>query len=95
MGVSTAIVLSRRPHPRFALNLALLKGASAMGVSWGEFAKREPQNNATCLMQLAAWYVEDKTKPVIEHKLTLSPLKEAFAWMGSRQVRGKVVLVNA
>ena len=81
--------------PNLPLNLALLKGASVMGVFWGEFAKREPQNNAACLMQLAAWYMEGKIKPVIEHKLPMSQLKEAFALMGSRQVRGKVVLVNA
>mgnify|MGYP005613288843 CR=1 FL=1 len=61
----------------------------------GEFARREPQNNAACLMQLAAWYMEGKIKPVIEHKLPMSQLKEAFALMGTRQVRGKVVLVNS
>ena len=82
------------PIPSLPLNLPLLKGASIMGVFWGEFAKREPQNNAACLMQLAAWYMEGKIKPLIEHKLPMSQLKEAFALMGSRQVRGKVVLVN-
>ncbi|MBP7132170.1 MAG: NADPH:quinone oxidoreductase family protein [Aquabacterium sp.] len=80
--------------PALPLNLALLKGASILGVFWGEFARREPQNNAACLMQLAAWYMEGKIKPVIEHKLPMSQLKEAFALMGTRQVRGKVVLVN-
>jgi len=80
--------------PALPLNLALLKGASIMGVFWGEFAKREPANNAACLMQLAAWYMEGKIKPLIEHKLPMSQLKEAFALMGARQVRGKVVLVN-
>jgi NADPH2:quinone reductase len=82
------------PIPALPMNLPLLKGASVMGVFWGEFAKREPHNNAACLMQLAAWYMEGKIKPVIEHKLPMSQLKEAFALMGSRQVRGKVVLVN-
>ncbi len=82
------------PIPALPLNLALLKGASVVGVFWGEFAKREPQKNAACLMQLAAWYMEGKIKPVIEHKLPMAQLKEAFALMGSRQVRGKVVLVN-
>ena len=80
--------------PALPLNLALLKGASIMGVFWGEFAKREPANNAAGLMQLAAWYMEGKVKPLIEHKLPMSQLKEAFALMGARQVRGKVVLVN-
>ncbi|MFN3887900.1 MAG: NADPH:quinone oxidoreductase family protein [Aquabacterium sp.] len=80
--------------PNLPLNLALLKGASIVGVFWGEFARREPQANAACLMQLAAWYMEGKIKPVIEHKLPMGQLKEAFALMGTRQVRGKVVLVN-
>jgi NADPH:quinone reductase len=31
--------------PRLPLNLALLKGASIVGVFWGEFAKREPAHN--------------------------------------------------
>jgi NADPH2:quinone reductase len=83
------------PIPALPLNLPLLKGASLMGVFWGEFAKREPQNNAACLMQLAAWYMEGKVKPVIEHQLQMSELKAAFALMGSRQVRGKVVLMNS
>ncbi|WP_290874059.1 NADPH:quinone oxidoreductase family protein [Aquabacterium sp.] len=80
--------------PALPLNLALLKGASVLGVFWGEFAKREPQQNAAGLMQLAAWYMEGKVKPVVEHTLPMSQLREAFALMGSRQVRGKVVLVN-
>eukprot|EP01034_Spumella_vulgaris_P037153 gene37153-45833_t len=31
--------------PKLPLNLALLKGASLVGVFWGEFAKREPKAN--------------------------------------------------
>ena len=93
-GRHLVIGFANGPIPALPLNLALLKGASVMGVFWGEFAKREPQNNAACLMQLAAWYMEGKIKPVIEHKLPMLQLKEAFALMGSRQVRGKVVLVK-
>jgi len=80
--------------PAIPLNLPLLKGASIMGVFWGEFAKREPQNNAACLMQLAAWYMEGKIKPVVEQKMPMSHIKEAFVLMGSRKVRGKLVLTN-
>lgn len=31
------------PIPALPLNLALLKGASIVGVFWGDFARREPQ----------------------------------------------------
>jgi NADPH2:quinone reductase len=93
-GRHLVIGFANGPIPALPLNLALLKGASVVGVFWGEFAKREPQHNAAALMQLAAWYMEGKIKPVIEHKLPMAQIKEAFALMGSRQVRGKVVLVN-
>src|SRR6185295_6590511 len=33
------------PIPNLPLNLPLLKGASVVGVFWGDFARREPKNN--------------------------------------------------
>lgn len=80
--------------PALPLNLPLLKGASIVGVFWGEFARREPQHNAAALAQLATWYGEGKVKPVIEHQLPMQELPRAFELMASRQVRGKVVLTN-
>jgi NADPH2:quinone reductase len=80
--------------PAIPLNLPLLKGASILGVFWGEFAKREPQNNVACLMQLATWYAQGKIKPVVERQFKMSELQDAFKLMAARQVHGKVVLVN-
>jgi NADPH2:quinone reductase len=80
--------------PSLPLNLALLKGASVVGVFWGEFAKREPQNNAKSLAELAGWYAQGKIKPVIDSKLPMPQLKAAFERMGSRQVVGKLVMTN-
>jgi NADPH2:quinone reductase len=80
--------------PALPLNLALLKGASLVGVFWGEFAKREPNRNADALAELAQWYAQGKIKPVIEHRLTMRELPQAFALMASRRVRGKLVLSN-
>lgn len=80
--------------PSLPLNLALLKGASIVGVFWGEFAKREPGNNAKALAELAAWYAKGKILPVIEHRLPMTALPEAFALMAARAVKGKLVLVN-
>jgi NADPH2:quinone reductase len=37
------------PIPALPLNLALLKGASIVGVFWGDFAKREPKANAAMM----------------------------------------------
>ncbi|MEN9543220.1 MAG: hypothetical protein RLZZ598_53 [Pseudomonadota bacterium] len=80
--------------PALPLNLALLKGASIVGVFWGEFAKREPAGNASALMALAGWYAQGKIKPVIEHRLDMQELPKAFELMATRQVRGKLVLLN-
>ncbi len=80
--------------PALPLNLALLKGASLVGVFWGEFARREPQRNAEMLRQLAAWYAAGKVKPVLDSVLPMAQLPAAFARMSTRQVVGKVVLKN-
>ncbi|MFY7856342.1 MAG: NADPH:quinone oxidoreductase family protein, partial [Rubrivivax sp.] len=49
--------------PKLPLNLALLKGASLVGVFWGEFAKREPQANLAAMRQMMGWMAEGKLKP--------------------------------
>ena len=80
--------------PGLPLNLPLLKGASLVGVFWGDFARREPAANQAMMMELAQWYAQGKVKPVIDSTMPMSELKAAYARMGSRQVMGKLVLVN-
>ena len=41
--------------PQIPANLLLIKGASAVGVFWGEFAKREPKANFAMLKELFGW----------------------------------------
>jgi NADPH:quinone reductase len=81
--------------PALPWNLPLLKGASIVGVFWGDFVKREPLASATALTQLAQWYAQGHVRPVIDQRLAMGELKAAYARMGSRQVRGKLLLVNA
>ncbi len=80
--------------PALPWNLALLKGASVVGVFWGEFVKREPKAYAEALAHMAGWYAQGKLKPVIDARLPMSELPQAYARMGSRQVKGKLLLVN-
>ena len=82
------------PIPALPFNLALLKGASIVGVFWGDFARREPQANAAMMAELAKWYALGKVKPVIDRTMPMSELKAAYAHMGSRGVMGKLVMVN-
>ena len=81
--------------PALPWNLALLKGASVVGVFWGDFVKREPKANAAALLQLAQWYAQGKIKPVLDRRLPMSEIRAAYARMGSRQVQGKLLLVNS
>jgi NADPH2:quinone reductase len=81
--------------PALPLNLALLKGASIVGVFWGEFARREPKANAAALAELARWYAEGKVKPVIDQRLPMRELPAAYERMGTRTVRGKLVMTNS
>jgi NADPH:quinone reductase len=80
--------------PSLPINLALLKGASLVGVFWGEFARREPKANAKMLGELAMWYAQGKVKPAIDRKLPMHELLQAFSLMSTRTVRGKLVLIN-
>lgn len=80
--------------PALPWNLALLKGASIVGVFWGDFVRREPKASAAALAQLAQWYAQGSLKPVIDRTLPMSALKAAYARMGTRQVMGKLLLVN-
>jgi NADPH2:quinone reductase len=82
------------PIPSLPLNLALLKGASIVGVFWGDYARREPASNAAMMAELARWYGEGKIKPVIDSTMPLAELKAAYAHMGTRGVKGKLVMVS-
>jgi NADPH2:quinone reductase len=80
--------------PALPWNLALLKGASIVGVFWGDFVRREPKAFRRSLGELFAWYAAGKVKPAIDSRLPMRELAEAYARMGSRQVLGKLLLVN-
>ena len=82
------------PIPSLPLNLALLKGASIVGVFWGDFAKREPKANTEMMATLLEWYGSGKIKPPIDSTVNMENLPQAYSRMGSREVMGKLVLVN-
>lgn len=79
--------------PKLPLNLTLLKGASLMGVFWGEFAKREPKANMAAMRQLMGWLAEGKIKPRISGRYALADTAAALNDMAARKVTGKVVIL--
>ncbi len=80
--------------PALPWNLALLKGAAVVGVFWGDFVRREPQAFAADLQAMFAAYAAGQLKPAIDAVLPMAQVRDAYTRMGSRQVMGKVVLVN-
>ncbi|PHV04740.1 NADPH:quinone oxidoreductase [Janthinobacterium sp. BJB412] len=79
--------------PRLPLNLTLLKGASLVGVFWGEFAKREPKANLAAMRELLGWLAEGKIKPRISARYALADTARALEDMAARKVTGKVVIL--
>ena len=78
--------------PKLPLNLALLKGASIVGVFWGDYARREPRQFAESARQLARWYAEGKLRPHVSEVFPLERTVDALKLMAARQVKGKVVI---
>ena len=81
------------PIPALPWNLPLLKGASIMGVFWGEFAKREPKANLGGIMEMMGWMAEGKIRPLISHTYSLDEASQALNDLLARRATGKLVIV--
>jgi NADPH2:quinone reductase len=79
--------------PQMAANLVLLKGAAVLGVFWGAFAQRQPQDNAANFKQLFAWHAEGKLKPLVSKTYPLAEAGAAIEQLGQRKAVGKLVLL--
>jgi NADPH2:quinone reductase len=78
--------------PKLPLNLTLLKGASIVGVFWGEFAKREPERNAAAINEMLGWIRQGKLQPRVSARYPLEQTAQALRDMAERRVIGKVVI---
>ncbi|MDN5486310.1 MAG: NADPH:quinone oxidoreductase family protein, partial [Pseudomonas sp.] len=78
--------------PELPVNLALLKGAAVVGVFWGSFAQRQPQDNAANFQQLFTWYGEGKLKPLVSQVYPLEQAAQAINDLGQRKAVGKIVV---
>ena len=78
--------------PKLPLNLALLKGASVVGVFWGDFARREPQAFVESARQLVRWFEHGRLKPHVSATFPLDKAAEAMNLLASRKAKGKVVI---
>lgn len=78
--------------PKIPLNLALLKGASIVGVFWGAFTMMEAKNNAQNIKELWGMFAEKKLSPHVTDVFTLEEYEAAFKTLTERRARGKVIM---
>jgi NADPH:quinone reductase len=78
--------------PRMPMNLPLLKFASLVGVFWGDYARREPENNLRDLRTLMDWIREGRIKPVISATYPLAEGGAAIRHIAERRAIGKLVV---
>jgi NADPH:quinone reductase len=80
--------------PRIALNLPLIKGASIVGVVWGEYIRREPAAYRVDLDAMFALTVAGHLRPRISARYGLQDVGLALESLENRTGTGKCVLVN-
>ena len=78
--------------PKIPLNLALLKGASIVGVFWGAFTQKETGEHLKNIQELWAMFAEKKLAPIVTDVFPFEDYEKAFNQLTERKARGKVIL---
>ncbi len=78
--------------PQIPASLLLIKGASAVGVFWGEFARREPAANQLLMQSLFGWLLQGRLKPQITQSYALADVPKALEALLTRRAIGKLVI---
>ena len=78
--------------PSYKVNLALLKSASIVGVFWGAWHARFPQENEKNFEEMFEMYKEGKLKPLVTQVFPLEDYAPALNTFIERKAVGKVVL---
>ena len=80
------------PIAKMPLNLALLKGASLVGVFWGSWSAREPNESQNNFSELIKMVDDKKFTPLVTEIFKLEDHASAFACIEERRAKGKVIL---
>jgi len=78
--------------PEYKANLALLKGASMVGVFLGRFATEEPEAYEANMVELFEFFKQGKIKPAVYRSFKMDDFVSAFNVFKERKVMGKVTL---
>ena len=78
--------------PEYKANLALLKGASMVGVFLGRWMSEEPEAYETNMGELFEFFKQGKIKPAVYQSFKMDDFVSAFNLFKDRKVMGKVTL---
>jgi NADPH2:quinone reductase len=78
--------------PELPLNLALLKGASVVGVFWGAFTARDPRLAAENLKVISSMIANGELRPRITKVFSLDQIVDAYDLLATRRAMGKIVI---
>ena len=78
--------------PTIPLNLPLLKNCQIVGVFWGAFTTRHPDQHEQQVRELMAFYEAVKIRPRISETLPIDQAANALRMIENREAKGKIVL---
>ncbi len=78
--------------PAIPLNLPLLKGASIVGVYWGDWLIKEPRQAAEVVAELYDLAAIGRVDPRVSDVFALEEFAKGYAALTNRAARGKVLL---
>ncbi|MGI1677115.1 MAG: NADPH:quinone oxidoreductase family protein [Cellvibrionaceae bacterium] len=80
--------------PKLPVNLTLLKGCSVVGVFWGTFTRKQPEDSAQNNKELIEMFLNGKVKPHVSETFPLEKACDALNVLANRQAKGKVVVTT-
>ena len=78
--------------PKLAVNLALVKEFSVVGVFWGAFTRAETDEYKRNMVELFDWYKGGLLKPLVEERYHLSEAAKVLEKILARGAKGKIIL---
>ena len=78
--------------PKLAVNLALVKEFSVVGVFWGAFTRAETDEYKRNMVELFDWYQGGLLKPLVEERYPLSEAAKVLEKILARGAKGKIIL---
>lgn len=78
--------------PALPLNLTLLKSAKIIGVSYGDFSRRDLRTRQIYLDEVFEHFAAKRIRPHVSLELPLERAPEGLAMLGDRRAAGKIVI---